>query len=79
MSTSRTNGFQSSFGTIVQINIKLLVATGMVFFAYLAWPSSLAWVGLWIAVTLCRCHDCDAQCPGRETDDQASKARHGDC
>lgn len=35
--------YQSSLGTIIQINAKLLYATVLVFAAYYVWPSNIKW------------------------------------
>ena len=44
--------FQPSFGIIVQINLKLLWATAMIFVAYFSWPTSAKWYGFGL-ISIC--------------------------
>jgi len=50
--TQENKAFQSSFGTVVQINVKLLLATGFAAAAYLIWPDSLRGYG-WGFLSIC--------------------------
>ncbi len=44
--------YQSSFGTIIQINFKLLLAAAMIFVAYYSWPTSAKWYGFGL-ISIC--------------------------
>jgi len=44
--------FQNSHGTVFQINVKLLLATGFAFVAYWIWPDSMRGYG-WGFLSIC--------------------------
>ena len=44
--------YQSSLGTIIHINAKLLYATVLAFAAYYSWPSNIKWWGFGF-ITIC--------------------------
>ena len=46
MKTHGAKAFQSSFGTIIQINFKLLFAVVFALVAWVLWPINAKWLGL---------------------------------